>query len=141
MPGLESTLASAEVGMLSSLDYRLPSVSNFVTERKEVTYYPLGGNSYSPTGVRVLTFQCSGLGFLDASSVIVGVNGEEIPCDEGSYTYDLGTLEGEEIGVIIFERSEMPPPQSKVTVSYDLGTGEPAAFCPDAEATEDEETE
>jgi hypothetical protein len=77
----------------------------------------------------------------DASSIIVGVNGEEIPCDEGSYTYDLGTLEGEEIGVIIFERSEMPPPQSKVTVSYDLGTGEPAAFCPDAEATEDEETE
>ena len=73
MPGLESTLASAEVGMLSSLDYRLPSVSNFVTERKEVTYYPLGGNSYSPTGVRVLTFQCSGLGFLDASSVTLSL--------------------------------------------------------------------
>ena len=29
MPGLESTLAAAEVGMIGSLDYRLPSVSNF----------------------------------------------------------------------------------------------------------------
>ena len=69
MPGLESTLAAAEVGMLSSLDYRLPQVSNFVTDRKEVTYYPLGGDQYRPVGVRVLTFQASGLGFLDASTL------------------------------------------------------------------------
>ncbi len=59
--------------MLGSLDYRLPQVSNFVTDRKEVTYYPAGGNSYSPDGVRVLTFQCSGLGFLDASSLCLSV--------------------------------------------------------------------
>ena len=73
MPGLESTLAAAEVGMLSSLDYRLPQVSNFVTDRKELTYYPLGGDQYRPVGVRVLTFQCSGLGFLDASSLTLSV--------------------------------------------------------------------
>ena len=73
MPGLESTLAAAEVGMLGSLDYRLPTVSNFVTDRKEVTYYPLGGDQYRPVGVRVLTFQCSGLGFLDASSLCLSV--------------------------------------------------------------------
>ena len=73
MPGLESTLAAAEVGMLSSLDYRLPQVSNFVTDRKEVTYYPLGGDQYRPVGVRVLTFQCSGLGFLDASTLTLSV--------------------------------------------------------------------
>jgi hypothetical protein len=73
MTGLESTLAAAEVGMLGSLDYRLPQVSSFVTERKEVTFYPLGGNSYAPTGVRVLIFQCSGLGFLDASSVTLSL--------------------------------------------------------------------
>jgi len=73
MPGLESTLAAAEVGMLSSLDYRLPSVSNFVTDRKEVTWYPLGGDQYRPVGVRVLTFQASGLGFLDASTLTLSV--------------------------------------------------------------------
>ena len=73
MPGLESTLAAAEVGMLSSLDYRLPQVSNFVTDRKEVTYYCLGGDQYRPVGVRVLTFQCTGLGFLDASSLCLSV--------------------------------------------------------------------
>ena len=73
MPGLESTLAAAEVGMLGSLDYRLPQVSNFVTDRKEVTYYPLGGDQYRPVGVRVLTFQCSGLGLLDASSLCLSV--------------------------------------------------------------------
>ena len=59
--------------MLGSLDYRLPQVSNFVTDRKEVTYYPLGGDQYRPVGVRVLTFQCSGLGFLDASSLCLSV--------------------------------------------------------------------
>jgi len=73
MPGLESTLAAAEVGMLSSLDYRLPQVSSFVTDRKEVTWYPLGGDQYRPVGVRVLTFQASGLGFLDASSLCLSV--------------------------------------------------------------------
>ena len=73
MPGLESTRAAAEVGMLSSLDYRLPQVLNFVTDRKEVTYYPLGGDQYRPVGVRVLTFQCSGLGLLDASTLTLSV--------------------------------------------------------------------
>ena len=73
MPGLESTLAAAEVGMLGSLDYRLPQVSNFVTDRKEVTYYNNGGNTFSPSGVRVLIFQCSGLGFLDASSLTISL--------------------------------------------------------------------
>lgn len=65
----------------------------------------------------------------DASSIVVGVDGEEIPCDSGRYSYELGVLEGEDTGMIVFERTEMPPPQSKITVSYDLGTGEPAAFC------------
>ncbi len=54
MPGLESTLAAAEVGMLSSLDYRLPQVSNFVTDRKEVTYYPLAATNTDPS-----VFGCS----------------------------------------------------------------------------------
>ncbi len=87
MPGLESTLAAAEVGMLGSLDYRLPQVSNFVTDRKEVTYYNNGGNSFSPVGVRVLTFQCSGLGFLDASSLCLSVQ-----CNNHSTAADGTTL-------------------------------------------------
>ena len=70
-----------------------------------------------------------------ASSLVVGIDGEEIPCDEGRYSYELGLLEGRDTGMIIFERSQMPPPQSKITVRYDLGTGDPDSFC-EAEATE-----
>jgi len=94
MPGLESTLAAAEVGMLSSLDYRLPQVSNFVTDRKEVTYYPLGGDQYRPVGVRVLTFQASGLGFLDASTLTlsVQVNNNEGPKLLKPLTCDLSCM-------------------------------------------------
>ena len=73
MPGLESTLAAAEVGMLSSFDYRLPQVSNYVTDRKECTFYANGGNHFSPVGVRVLTFQLSGLGFLDCSTLTLSL--------------------------------------------------------------------
>ena len=59
----------------------------------------------------------------------------EIPCETGAYSYVLGTLNGEDAGVIIFDRSQMPPPMSKILVTYDLGTGDPTAFCPNGQAS------
>lgn len=65
----------------------------------------------------------------DASTLVVGVDEEEIPCDSGQYTYQKGMKDGEEVGMIVFERAYMPPPQSRITARYDLGTGDPSAFC------------
>ena len=66
---MESTLAAAEEGIISSLDYKLPAVSSYVESRNEVTFFPQGGNHFSSTGVRTLTFAMSGSGFADLSSM------------------------------------------------------------------------
>jgi hypothetical protein len=65
----------------------------------------------------------------EASSLVVGVDGEEIGCDTGEWTYQLLDLDGQEVGAIVFDRFSMPPPQSKVVVNYDYGSGDPASFC------------
>lgn len=65
----------------------------------------------------------------DASTLIVGVNSEEVPCDSGRYTYELVEVDGEPRGAIVFDRAQMPPPQSKITAVYDFGDGDPADWC------------
>ena len=59
----------------------------------------------------------------------MGIDGEEIPCEDERYTYELGLMDGKDTGMIVFDRAQMPPPQSKITVRYDLGTGDPSNFC------------
>lgn len=65
----------------------------------------------------------------DASSLIVGIDDEEIPCSEGRWQYQLLELDGEDRGAIVFDRAQMPPPNSRVTVRYDHGSGDPSSFC------------
>lgn len=65
----------------------------------------------------------------DPSTLIVSVNGEEVPCEDGTWTYETQTVEGVETGVIIFDRAAMPPPQSDVSVQYKYGSGDVTAFC------------
>lgn len=69
----------------------------------------------------------------DPTTIVVGlaIPGEEaveVDCTEG-WTYTLLEEDGEEKPAIVFERSEMPPPQTKVTVKYDYGLGDPTGFC------------
>jgi len=64
-----------------------------------------------------------------ASSLVVGIDGEEITCDTGEWTYVLGEYEGEPAGTIVFDREHMPPPSSRITAVYDLGDGDEADFC------------
>jgi len=53
----------------------------------------------------------------------------EVGCDTGEWAYEL-VGEGNEIyGTIVFDRAFLPPPNSKITVSYDLGNGDPVDFC------------
>lgn len=66
------------------------------------------------------------------ASLVVGVSvdGEvtEQDCSEG-WTYDLLEEDGEQKPVIIFDRSNLPPPRAKITVKYDRGSGDPSGFC------------
>ena len=69
----------------------------------------------------------------DPATLVVGlaVPGEEIAevdCTEG-WTYTLLEEDGEEKPAIVFERAKMPPPQTKITIKYDYGSGDPTGFC------------
>ena len=55
--------------MVDSLDFKLHHGASYVTYRKNVTYFPQGGDSYSPSGVKVMKIMVTGDGFLDPQSV------------------------------------------------------------------------
>ena len=71
----------------------------------------------------------------DAASLIVGIGEEEVPCDSGRYAYRLLEENGQYRPAIVFDRAQLPPPNSRITASYDLGDGDPERFCT---ATEEE---
>jgi hypothetical protein len=73
----------------------------------------------------------------DPSSIILSVDLEEVPCEGGIFTYVVGVLEGKDTGMIVFDRSNLPPPKSKITVTYDLGNGAVESFCPGIAADTD----
>ena len=70
MAGLESSLAAAEIAPIASLQFRLPSVSPYVTSRQEVYFSP-AGQTFSSAGNRSMRISCSGNGFADLSSMML----------------------------------------------------------------------
>ena len=89
----------------------------------------------------------------DPSSIILGVfDGEEdeeennedvegIPCDgTGTYKWKYDLLgEGENAQPIIqFDRTTLPPPNSRITVQFNVGSGDPCGFCDGMYAAEGE---
>lgn len=63
----------------------------------------------------------------------VVVDGEVQPCESGTWTYTK-VLDGEvEVPAVVFGRDDIPGPGDQVVVRYDLGTGDPAEFCPPAQ--------
>ena len=67
---MESTLAAQEDGILSSLDYALPKMASYVTQREEVVNVPSGA-SFRPDGVRLLRIPIKTDGFVDASTMVL----------------------------------------------------------------------
>ena len=70
MAGLESSLAAAEVALISGLQFKLPGVADYVTSRSEVTFVP-SGNTFAPSGVRTLRVNASGNGFANLSTAVL----------------------------------------------------------------------
>jgi len=73
MSGLSLVRATAPDVLVNSLKFDLPDTASYIKERSNTTFWPLGGNVYSPTqGTRLIRFVLSdGTGFLDPSSVVL----------------------------------------------------------------------
>ena len=51
---MEATAQSVEDLLIEGLSFKLRSGASYITNRRSVSYYPQGGNSYSPNGVKVI---------------------------------------------------------------------------------------
>ena len=51
---MEGHAQSVEDNLIESLSVKLRPGASYVTNRRSVTFWPQGGNSYSPTGVKVI---------------------------------------------------------------------------------------
>lgn len=64
-----------------------------------------------------------------ASSLTVAVDETIVGCNVGAWWYELRG-EGENVQpTVVFDRQLLPPPGSKISVTYDLGDGDPSTFC------------
>ena len=93
---MESILASQEDHLLSSLSYKMPpnSGASYVTERRAVTYFPMGGNIYNPqTETRQIRFNLASDQFIDLSSLAIsfdmnmGATGIGTPLVDGAHSF------------------------------------------------------
>ena len=57
---MEAHAQSVEDNLIDSLSFKLRPGASYVTDRRSVTYFPQGGNSYSPAGVKVIKMMLTG---------------------------------------------------------------------------------
>ena len=69
---MESHAQSVEDYLIDGLSFELTPGASYVSQRRSVTFFPTGGNSYSPTGVKVVKVQLNGDGWLDPSTLRFG---------------------------------------------------------------------
>ena len=66
---MEATAQSVEDYLIDSLSFKLKPGASYITNRRGVTFFPHGGNAYSPTGVKVIKIVLTGDSWLDPSTV------------------------------------------------------------------------
>ena len=66
---MESHAQSVDDHLIDSLSFKLKPGASYVTDRRSVTYFPQGGNQYSPTGVKVMKILLTGDQWLDPSTL------------------------------------------------------------------------
>lgn len=65
----------------------------------------------------------------DLTTLTVAVANEEVPCDSGEWTFEFVNEGGEDLPAIVFDRNNLPPISSQVTVRYNRGSGLEEGFC------------
>ena len=68
---METHIQSVEDALIESLSFRLPNSANFINDRRSVTFFPTGGNEFSPFGTKIIKFMIAGTDWLDPSTVRV----------------------------------------------------------------------
>ena len=68
---MESHAQATEDYLIDGLSFKLAPGASYVTNRRSVTFYPQGGNSYTPAGVKVIRIGLTGEGWLDPSTLRV----------------------------------------------------------------------
>ena len=68
---METHLQSVEDSLIESLSFKLPNSANFINDRRSVTFFPTGGNEFTPQGVKLIKFMIAGTDWLDPSTVRV----------------------------------------------------------------------
>ena len=53
---MEATTSVVEDNLINSLDFKIKPGASYITGRRNCSFFPSGGNSYAPNGVRVLRF-------------------------------------------------------------------------------------
>ena len=66
---MEAHAQSVENHLIEGLDFSLGAGANYVTDRRSVSFFPQGGDYYSPTGVKVIKIGLNGDSWLDPSTV------------------------------------------------------------------------
>ena len=66
---MEAHAQSVEDNLIDSLSCKLRPGASYVTARRLVTYFPQGGNSYSPAGVKVIKMMFTGDSWMGPSTV------------------------------------------------------------------------
>ena len=65
---MEHHAQSVGDALIGGLSYKLKAGASFVTNRRSVSYFASGGNSYSPNGVKVIKFNLAGDQWLDPNT-------------------------------------------------------------------------
>ena len=68
---METHIQSVEDSFIESLSFKLPNAANFINDRRSVTFFPTGGNEFTPQGVKIVKFMIAGTDWLDPSTVRV----------------------------------------------------------------------
>ena len=70
-----------------------------------------------------------------ASTLSVSVDDETIPCTEGTWTYELRQVKGEDAPAIVFDKEALPDLHSQIAVRYNHGSGNPDDYCDESADT------
>ena len=71
---MESHAQSVEDNLIDFLSFKLRPGASYVTDRRSVSFFPQGGNSYSPAGVKVIKMMLTGDSWMDPSTVKLFMN-------------------------------------------------------------------
>ena len=71
---MEATAQSVEDYLIDGLSFKLRPGASYITNRRSVSYFPQGGNQYSPNGVKVIRIMLTGDSWLDPSTIRVMFN-------------------------------------------------------------------